>query len=164
MWTDLDVKENEGGKYKRRRNKVCATSMETFAAKVKYRSGPRFDPLLEEMGGWIAGEAQKYDTEMADVVIEIMAKACQPIMEDLNPFKEQVGEILPSNLERNFSGFLMRKVAIVFKVNPNKLATQIALLKYQLLIAKFVGHRLAIAENTEYGIPKNLRDVQQKET
>lgn len=113
--------------------------MESFAEKVRYGSGLRFDPLLEERGGWIAGEAQKRHMEMADAVIEVMAEASQTILGDLNPFKEEYGEILPSNLEKNFSGFLMRKDAIVFKVNMDKLAARIALLKDQLLIAKFVG-------------------------
>lgn len=76
---------------------------------------------------------------MAEAVIEVMAEASQTTMGDLNPFKEQYGEILPPNLERNFSGFLMRKDAIVFKVNKEKLAARIALLKDQLLLAKFVG-------------------------
>ena len=75
---------------------------------------------------------------MADAVIEVMAEASQTTMGDLNHFKEQYGEILPPNLERNFSGFLIRKDAIVFKVNKEKLAARIALLKDQLLIAKFV--------------------------
>ena len=96
--------------------------METFAAKVKFGNGSRFNPLLEERGGWIAGEAQKHDTEMADAVIEMMAEASQPSVGDLNPFKGHAGVVLPPNLERNFSGFLMRKDAIVFKVNPDKLA------------------------------------------
>ena len=49
--------------------------METFAAKVRFGSGPRFDPLLEEKGGWIAGEARGQDVEMADVVIEALVEA-----------------------------------------------------------------------------------------
>lgn len=140
------MKENDGGGYDWRRNKGHAASMETFAAKVRYGSGPIFDQLLEERGGWIAGEAQKHDTEMADIVIEVMAAISQPIVGDLNPFKEKVGEILPSNIERNFSGFLMRKDVVVFKVNPNKLAARIALLKDQLLIAKFVGPKPTFQE------------------
>ena len=76
---------------------------------------------------------------MADVVIDVMAETSQQIVRDLNPFKEQFGEILPPNLKMNSSGFFMRKDAIVFKVNPDKLAARIAIFKEHLLIAKFVG-------------------------
>lgn len=63
--------------------------------------------MLEEKGGWIAGEAQRHDVEMADDVIEVMAEANNQIEGgDLNPFRGQNGEILHSNLERGFSGFL----------------------------------------------------------
>lgn len=62
-------------------------------------------------------------------------------MEDgnLNPFKGQNGEILPSNMERSFSWFLVQKDAIKYKVNTKKLLARIELLKDQILIAKFVG-------------------------
>ena len=39
---------------------------ETFADKVRAGGGMRFDPMLEEKGGWIAGEAQRHDIEMAE--------------------------------------------------------------------------------------------------
>ena len=42
--------------------------METFAEKVRYGSGPRFDPLMEEKGGRISGDAPKYDVEMFSVM------------------------------------------------------------------------------------------------
>ena len=42
-------------------------------------------------------------------------------------------------MERSFSGFLVRKDAIKFKVNSQKLLARIAMLKDQLLIGKFVG-------------------------
>lgn len=58
---------------------------------------------------------------------------------ELNPFKGHNGEILPTNLERSFSGFLVRKEAIKFKVNTKKLLARIEELKDQLLIGKFVG-------------------------
>ena len=78
--------------------------------------------------------------EMAEAVIEALAEASQQISErDLNPFKEQIGEILPSNLERNFSGFLIRKDAIPFKVDSGKLRACIASLREKLLIGKYVG-------------------------
>lgn len=74
--------------------------------------------MLEERGGWIAGEARRFDQEMTDVVIEVLAEVNTRTSKDhLNPFKPQAGEILPSNMERNFSGFLVRKDAISFKVN-----------------------------------------------
>jgi hypothetical protein len=124
-----------------------ANDMESFAAKVRHGNESRFDPMLEERGGWIAGEARRSDVEMTDAVIEVMAEVNTRIFKnDLNPFKAQVGEILPSNLERNFSGFLVRKDAISFKVNSEKLQTRIQLLKDQLLIGKFVGPKPQIQD------------------
>ena len=77
---------------------------------------------------------------MSEAVIEVLAEASKQIQGDqLNPFKEQVGEILPGNMERNFSGFLVRKDAITFKVNTDMLNARIALLKEHLLIAKILG-------------------------
>lgn len=57
----------------------------------------------------------------------------------LNPFHAQHGAILPSTMEKNFSGFLVRKNAIFFKVDSNNLCAPITLLKEQLLIAKIIG-------------------------
>jgi len=66
--------------------------------------------MLEERGGWAAGEGPKIDTEMTEAVIEVLAEASKQIQGDrLNPFKEQVGEKLPGNMERNFSGFFSKK-------------------------------------------------------
>ena len=114
--------------------------MGSFASKVRYGNAPRFDPMMEERGGWIAGEARRQDVEMEDVVIEGLAAASQQIPEgNYNPFKELTGEILPSYLERNFSGFLVRKESIKFKVNTDRLLARIKVLKDQLLIGKFVG-------------------------
>lgn len=114
--------------------------METFATKVRYGGEPRFDPMLEERGGWATGEGPKGDAVMTEAVIEVLAEASQQISGDqLNPFKEQAGEVLPGNMERNFSGFLVRKDAITFKVDTGMLNARIALLKEQLLIAKFLG-------------------------
>ena len=96
--------------------------------------------MLEERGGWVAGEGPKGDAVMSEAVIEVLAEASKQILGDqLNPFKEQAGEILPSNMERNFSGFLVRKDAITFKVDTGMLNARIALLKEQLLIAKILG-------------------------
>ena len=50
-------------------------TMESFATKVRYGCAPRFDPMMEEKGGWIAGEARRTDVEMEDAVIEGMAEA-----------------------------------------------------------------------------------------
>ena len=78
--------------------------------------------------------------EMAEALIEGMVQQSQLISKgDLNPFKGQSGEILPLNLERSFSGFMVRKNPIKFKVNSEMLLARIALLKEQQLIAKFVG-------------------------
>ena len=116
--------------------------MESFASKVWYGYAPRFDPMMEERGGWIAGEAQRQDIEMKDAVIEGLAEAShQTFGGDLNPFKGHSGEILPSNFERSFSGFLVRIEAIQFKVNTEMLLARIEELKDQLLIGKFVGSK-----------------------
>ena len=113
---------------------------ESFAEKVRSGGGGRFDPLLEEKGGWIAGEAHRQDAEMAEAVIEELAEAINQTNEGMpNPFRGQNGETLPPNTERCFSGFLVRSDAIKFRVNPEKLLARIAMLKDQLLIGKFVG-------------------------
>ena len=63
--------------------------METFAAKVRYGTGPRFDPMMEERGRWKVGEAQQQDVAMPDAVIDLMAEANNQISKgELNPFKE----------------------------------------------------------------------------
>ena len=114
--------------------------METFADKVRSGGGVRFVPMLEERGGWVAGEDPKRDEEMVEAVIKLLAQASDHVHEGhFHPFREQVGEVLSTNLERNFSGFLVRKDAITFEVDPMKVSAHIALLKDQLLIAKFVG-------------------------
>ena len=114
--------------------------MESFADKVRYGAGTRFDPMMEERGGWIAGEAQPQDAVMTDAVIEVLVEANQQIEgKNPNPFKGYKGEVLPSNMERSFSGFLVRKDAIKFQVNTEKLLACIAELKNQLLICKFIG-------------------------
>lgn len=97
---------------------------------------------MKEKGGWIAGEARRQDIVMEDAVIEELVEASQQISRgDLNPFKEHIGEIHPVNLERSFSGFLVRKEAITFKVNTEMLMARIEVLKDQLLIGKFVGSK-----------------------
>ena len=84
--------------------------------------------MLEEIEGWIPGEAQRHVVEMADAVIEVMVEASQQIQgEDRNPFKGQCSEIRPINLERNFSGFMMRKGAIKFNDTMELLVVRIAL-------------------------------------
>ena len=114
--------------------------MESFAAKVRYGSGTRFDPMMEEKGGWIVGETRGRDEDMPDAVIEILAEANQRLMgEEPNPFKGHHGEVLPPNLDISFNGFLVRKDALKFKVDTEKMLARIAELKDQLLICKFVG-------------------------
>ena len=82
-----------------------------------------------------------------DGVIDVSAGASNKISRDLlNLFKEQVGAILPTNLDRNFSEFLVRKDSVSFKVDPEKLNAHIALLKAQLLIAKFLGPKPALQD------------------
>ena len=77
---------------------------------------------------------------MTNVVIEILAKASQYTSEgDPNPFCAHIGEALSKDVERKFSGFLVRTCAIYFKVNYQKIISRIALLKDRLLIAMFVG-------------------------
>lgn len=84
---------------------------------------------------------------MIDAVFEVLAEAnYQAASDDLNLFKKQYGEVLPSNMERNFCRFLVRKDAITFTVNSQKLIERIALLKDQLLIAKFIGPKPAIQD------------------
>lgn len=116
--------------------------IESFAAKIRYGNGLRFDPIMEERGSWIVGEVLKHDIVMIDVVIEVLVEASKQIgSEELNPFKGITGEILSLNLERSFRSFLARKDAISFKINSQTFLACIALLRHQLLIAKFVGSK-----------------------
>ena len=102
---------------------------------------------LEHWGKWISGDVPKHDVEMTDAVIEVLAEANnQGSGDELNPCKEQHGEDLPSNMERNFCGFLVRKDAITFKIYSQKLNERIALLKDQLPIAKFIGPKPSIQD------------------
>lgn len=79
--------------------------METFAAKVRYGVGPRFDPMMEERGRWTTTSTQHRDVDMPEAVIEELAEANNQMSKgELNPFKMQIAEV-----ERNFSGFLIRK-------------------------------------------------------
>lgn len=81
----------------------------------------------------------KHDVEMVDTVIKVMEEASQRTFKDgLTTFRAQSGEVLPSNLERNVSDFLVRKDDVSFKVDSHLFAC-IALLQDQLVIAKFVG-------------------------
>ena len=129
--------------------------MELFTTKFCNRSISRVDLMMEERGGWIVGEAHKHDTKMLDVVIGVMAKANQQIKgEELNSFKDKIGEILSSNLERNFSGFFVRKYVILFGVNSQKFLAHVVVLKKHLVIAKFVGpndpqHNDIMVENSK---------------
>ena len=114
--------------------------MESFATKVRYEYTPLYDPMMEEEGFWISRAARRNAVEMEDAVLEGLAEASQQLGGgDLNPFNGYNDEILPSHLERSFSGFLVRKDAIKFKVNTYKLFARIERLKDQILIGKFVG-------------------------
>lgn len=123
--------------------------------------GQRFDPMLAEKGGWVAGKDPKRDVEMAETVFEVLVEASNHVHEGhLNPFKEQIGDLFPTNLERNFSGFLVRKDAIIFKVDLMKVSARIALLKEQLLIAKFVGPKPTLQDMERWlrALNQNLGD------
>lgn len=112
------------------RRKEIDQTMETFASKVRCESGSRFNPMLEEDRGWLARGKLGHDIEAMEGVIEAMAKGSNQTMEkELNPFKEKHGEILPKDIERNFSGFLIRKIVVPFKIDSVKLIARIALLK-----------------------------------
>lgn len=75
-----------------------------------------------------------------EVVIESMVEGSRQVEEGrLNPFKEQLGETLPKDVERNYNNFFIRKNAILFKVDSEKLVNRIALLKDHILIARFMG-------------------------
>lgn len=97
---------------------------------------------MEEREGWISREKQRRDVEMTDAMIKVMVEASQQIDGgDPNPFKWHCGEVLPSNLEQCFSGFLVRNDAIKFKSNTKMLLAHIAEFKDQLMIGKFVGSK-----------------------
>lgn len=96
--------------------------------------------MLEEKDGWVSREALRQNIKMDDAMIEGLAEASQQIVYgELNPFRGYNSEILPFNLERSCSGFLVRKDVVKFKVNSEMLLARIARLKDQLLIGKFVG-------------------------
>lgn len=76
---------------------------------------------------------------MSKVVIEVIAKAKHTSEEDINMLEGHTCGILSSNVERNFSGFLVKKDIVTYKIGSQTLLALIALLKDQLLLAKFVG-------------------------
>ena len=51
--------------------------MGTFASNVRDGDVERFDPSLEEKGGWILGEAPKHNMEMTNAVICVLMEANQ---------------------------------------------------------------------------------------
>lgn len=68
---------------------------------VQYGAGIMFDQLLKEGGGQISGEAMQHDTKMLDAVIEMLVQFNQQVVEEsLNPYRDQNGEIPPTNVER----------------------------------------------------------------
>lgn len=72
-------------------------------------------------------------------IIVLVEENRQASKHTLNLFYAKIGEILPSNVETIWSN--IRKDAIPFKVDSHKLIACIALLKEQLLIARFVGKK-----------------------
>lgn len=54
-------------------------------------------------------------------------------------FEPNLVKYCPPNVRRNFSGFLVRKEAVIAKVDPQKLLLRIAILGEQLLIASLQG-------------------------
>lgn len=70
--------------------------MESFVDKVNVGEGARFDPMLEEKGGWVSREAPKRKLKMVDAIIWVMADSSQSGFEDgLNPFRAQFDEKIP---------------------------------------------------------------------
>lgn len=64
------------------------------------------ETFADNAGGVDLWRGSKHDDEMVNAVIGVMAEAIQGSLKgDLNPFRAHIGEILLSNLERNFSGF-----------------------------------------------------------
>lgn len=63
--------------------------------------------MLEDNGGLAPRKDRRINTKMTNAMIEILAKASQHTSKgDLNSFHAQIGEVLPKNVERNFSGLL----------------------------------------------------------
>ena len=80
--------------------------MECFAAQVRFGNAPHFDPIMEERGGWIAGEAPQQDIEMEDAVIEGLAEARHQISKGvLNPFKGYSGRYFQQIWKEVLVGF-----------------------------------------------------------
>lgn len=75
---------------------------------------------------------------MTNAVIEVMTEASKQILRDeYNPFEEQIGEVIPSNMEFEWVLF-SEKGGHSFKIYLQNFLAHIALLRDQLLIAKFV--------------------------
>lgn len=86
----------------------------------------RFDPMLEGNSGWMSREAPKLDIEKEDVVIELLAEASQHISKDvIDPCRTHIGEVFPLNVERNLSGFFIKKDGVPLKVDFQKLLSHI---------------------------------------
>lgn len=83
--------------------------------------------MLEENGGWISWEAPKHNMEMANVIIEVMAKC---ITEDaFHVFRARIGDILPPNVKRNFTKFLIKNWQSHSKIDSQVLLTCISILE-----------------------------------
>ena len=86
--------------------------MKTFVAKVHYWSDPRLDPLMEERGGWIIMQSTKTRCGNDWCIDRGVGRGHQPYLKRRSQ-SIQRAKILPSNLERYVSSFLVREDAIV---------------------------------------------------
>jgi hypothetical protein len=68
--------------------------------------GPRFDPMLEERGGWVAGEGLKGDTMMSEVSLRYWLKP-------ISRFHETNLIHLKSNMVRYYPRIL-KETLVVF--------------------------------------------------
>lgn len=93
----------------------------------------------------------RHNIEMADAVIGMLADASQQVDDELlNPFRAQNGEIRPTDVERNFSGFLVRKDVIPFEVDSLKLLSRNAMLKHDSTIGcKLCGAQTFLSRSGE---------------
>lgn len=88
--------------------------------------------MMHERRGWASCEAQTHDVVMAEIVIEGMEEVVkQNLGNVINPFKTKTSETFPPNLERNYSGLIMRKTSVMYNVYVEKLQARIACLKDQ---------------------------------
>lgn len=91
--------------------------------KVRSIGGSWFDPMLEEERGLAAGKVLGHVSKVMEEVIEAMAEGNKlALEEELNPFRGKHGEILSKDIERSFSGFLIRKMLCHSKLTIRNLS------------------------------------------